>query len=113
MSIYKTPDTPTKTGKREGSQNYPTIVNTRLYLLRIRTPRFVSDLSHPSNPISGELITGAAPHDFGAHVQGTSMKSQNYEPQKGGKGSELWKRKGALLSGKDCKTYKLSGREGA
>lgn len=35
MSIYKTPDTPTKTGKREGSQNYPTIVNTRLYLLRI------------------------------------------------------------------------------
>lgn len=40
------------------------------------------------------------------------MKSENYEPQKEEE-TEVCYGKGALLSGKDRKTYQRSGREGS
>lgn len=41
------------------------------------------------------------------------MKSENYEPHTGEEEKEVSYGEGALLSGKDCGTHKLSGREGA
>lgn len=113
MSIYKTPDTPTKTGKREGSQNYPTIVNTRLYLLRIEPQDSYLTFLTPPTQFQASW-SQVRPHMILEHTyreQAWSHKTTSH--RKVEKGVSFGKEKVPFCPVKTAKPTELSGREGA